>query len=162
MENLTFVKNTSIDNAAYDEYAFYDPEGTVRPKQQDKRLGTFLGCTVPVLQNIVGIIVFLRLPWAIGQVRWFDDKRSHRSAVNIGTTRRAGRTYRRDSIFLRWKPNVQHDCPFSFCPRDKRSNASRWNIFYSLTYSRPRLWYVATPQYPNIISFSADIASNVL
>ena len=31
------------------------------------KLGTFMGVFIPTLQNILGIILFLRLPWITGQ-----------------------------------------------------------------------------------------------
>jgi len=42
---------------------------TVAPAAHShNQLGTFVGCYVPCALNIMGIILFLRLPWAVGQV----------------------------------------------------------------------------------------------
>ena len=59
-----------FDNVAYDDSGF-DASGkdVGRTRKPDaEKLGTILGCTIPVLQNIIGIVLFLRLPWALGQV----------------------------------------------------------------------------------------------
>jgi amino acid transporter len=41
---------------------------TGKPSVQSTKLGTFTGVLVPCLLNILGIILYLRLGWAIGQV----------------------------------------------------------------------------------------------
>jgi len=38
-----------------------------------EKLGTIKGVFIPTLQNILGIILFVRLPWITGQVFFLND-----------------------------------------------------------------------------------------
>lgn len=39
---------------------------TLPPSPQSPRMGTFMGVYLPCLQNILGVILFLRLTWIVG------------------------------------------------------------------------------------------------
>ena len=50
-------------------------------------LGTFSGCYVPCVINIIGIILFLRLPWAVGQVRLPVSPSPRRTGTSLAGNR---------------------------------------------------------------------------
>ncbi|KAJ8374860.1 hypothetical protein SKAU_G00054400 [Synaphobranchus kaupii] len=43
-----------------------DDEGPKKPKVKSPQMGTFIGVYLPCMQNILGVILFLRLTWIVG------------------------------------------------------------------------------------------------
>lgn len=41
-----------------------DPDG--KPPQKSARMGTLIGVFLPCIQNIFGVILFIRLTWVVG------------------------------------------------------------------------------------------------
>ncbi|XP_034028163.1 solute carrier family 12 member 7 isoform X2 [Thalassophryne amazonica] len=64
---LSKVANyTNLTQGAQEHEEADDDEGTKKKTVKSPQMGTFMGVYLPCLQNILGVILFLRLTWIVG------------------------------------------------------------------------------------------------
>lgn len=57
---------SSLANYSATVQAPEDPDAADKPKKSSPKLGTLAGVYFPCMQNIFGVILFIRLTWVIG------------------------------------------------------------------------------------------------
>nr|XP_020480383.1 solute carrier family 12 member 7-like [Monopterus albus] len=57
---------TNLTQGAQEHEAADDDEGPKKKAVKSPQMGTFMGVYLPCLQNILGVILFLRLTWIVG------------------------------------------------------------------------------------------------
>ena len=100
-------------------------------KDEPSKLGTLMGVYLPCVQNIFGVILFIRMPWIVG----LAGESSMISDRKIKTFRYLGGS-RLDLLLL---PDNNPDCYFNECDCDQRPSASWRKLLHDFTIAWARL-----------------------